>query len=209
MKMTRQQRQHAATELGRVLLAAQRRARRRRALYDLVDVFFVVVAVVVFVSYAVQGRWFWAVVAPPMLLISVFVRVRRLWVYQRRLATGPVKCAGCGGLFANLADAQKERPGWAARTCFGGGVHRVLRPYDGPDAPRMDECTGLTATWCPLHGSCSCDRPKGDIRPQGWKFDDGWHPLSPRFEFDPTCVLHGPDAEHRRTQEHNLTLTEA
>lgn len=47
--------------------------------------------------------------------------------------------------------------------------------------PPPAECTGMAASWCPVHGDCTC-RPDGD-----------------RFDFDrdsPTCPLHGDQSSH-------------
>lgn len=41
-----------------------------------------------------------------------------------------------------------------------------------------NECTGLTARWCPLHGSCACAY-------------GGENDLD-----DPDCPLHGTESEH-------------
>ena len=51
--------------------------------------------------------------------------------------------------------------------------------------PLPDEgvvCTGLTATWCPIHGDCNCARrPDGDI-----EFEGGEH----------SCPLHAINSPH-------------
>jgi len=43
------------------------------------------------------------------------------------------------------------------------------------------ECTGIAATWCPIHGDCTC-RPHGDGMAD--------------HKDDPTCPLHAPSSPH-------------
>lgn len=58
--------------------------------------------------------------------------------------------------------------------------------------PRPD-CTGLTAGWCPVHGTCIC--PTGltgsDVLPAGW-FAVALN--------DPHCPLHGLASAHPAIQ---------
>lgn len=42
---------------------------------------------------------------------------------------------------------------------------------------RVEDCSGLAATWCPWHGHCSCPDPATAMD-------------------DPSCPLHGPDSLH-------------
>lgn len=42
------------------------------------------------------------------------------------------------------------------------------------------KCTGMTASWCPIHGDCSCPGPIGSSE---------------------SCPLHGPESEHAETIE--------
>ena len=44
------------------------------------------------------------------------------------------------------------------------------------DRKEAKECSGLAASWCPVHGDCSC--------PTGHQFE--W----------PTCPLHGHESTH-------------
>lgn len=47
-------------------------------------------------------------------------------------------------------------------------------------------CTGLTASWCPVHGDCCC------VREDRW---DGTT-LALGSMADPACPLHSPDSLH-------------
>lgn len=50
------------------------------------------------------------------------------------------------------------------------------------------ECTGLTASWCPEHGDCTCPRkPDGEPIPA----EEGGFDLSA-----PGCPLHDPESAH-------------
>lgn len=44
-------------------------------------------------------------------------------------------------------------------------------------------CTGITATWCPIHGDCSCP-------PHEYGLHYG------RTLDDPACRLHAPNSDH-------------
>jgi hypothetical protein len=43
-------------------------------------------------------------------------------------------------------------------------------------------CTGWAASWCPVHGDCSCPRDRDGGRSWG--------------DYDEDCPLHGDGAEH-------------
>ena len=58
-------------------------------------------------------------------------------------------------------------------------LHRAMRPAD----PDPVECTGVAATWCPVHGDCSC--PYDDVI--GYDRSEGGAP---------DCPLHGLSSEH-------------
>jgi hypothetical protein len=81
-----------------------------------------------------------------------------------------------------------ERIGVAVRVTTSGVRHpgvalAVKRLHDVmPRAGREEpECTGLTASWCPIHGECNC-----------LKYEDG-----ERDEYENTsCPLHGPSSTH-------------
>lgn len=63
-------------------------------------------------------------------------------------------------------------------------------PRDGcPDS--WHGCTGLSARWCPDHGSCTC--PRGE-----------YVDLS-----DPQCPLHGPSSAHAEGETGHRTALEA
>ncbi len=61
---------------------------------------------------------------------------------------------------------------------IGVAIHdeKPVRPNEHPAA-----CTGLTAEWCPIHGTCTCDR-ESDL--------DGL-----------TCPLHSPNSNHATQPE--------
>jgi hypothetical protein len=48
----------------------------------------------------------------------------------------------------------------------------------------MTRCTGLAASWCPVHGDCCC--PCGDQLPSGVRGELN----------DPRCPLHAPTSTH-------------
>jgi len=45
-----------------------------------------------------------------------------------------------------------------------------------PSSRRREDCTGVAARWCPIHGDCECDQE-----------DD---------HNDPECPLHSPTSTH-------------
>ena len=51
-------------------------------------------------------------------------------------------------------------------------------------------CTGVTASWCPIHGDCTCPR-----HPLHGYTVDSHDSLEPGMN-DPACPLHAPDSEH-------------
>lgn len=51
----------------------------------------------------------------------------------------------------------------------------------------MKGCTGLAATWCPIHGDCQCQVPSH------LALGDAWLEFS-----NPTCPLHGQASDHPR-----------
>lgn len=56
------------------------------------------------------------------------------------------------------------------------------------DQLESTHCTGLTATWCPIHGDCLCgERDVIGRRHRG----DGFHDMD-----DPRCPLHAPTSSH-------------
>lgn len=65
-------------------------------------------------------------------------------------------------------------------------------------------CTGIAASWCPVHGDCSCPRTEdGEVL---WHFEPGWvavagHPAWSEtarsvVDHDPACPLHGAESVH-------------
>lgn len=59
-----------------------------------------------------------------------------------------------------------------------------------PHAPvrRSSECTGIAATWCSVHGDCTC--PKG--KDGGWVWIEGGN----EHVEDENCPLHGRSSNH-------------
>ena len=49
-------------------------------------------------------------------------------------------------------------------------------------APELPECTGVTASWCPVHGDCVCARSESGAWVDG--------------QCDPGCPLHAPASDH-------------
>lgn len=80
-----------------------------------------------------------------------------------------------------------ERIGVAVRITTSGTRHHgvavaVKRLFDTMPLAGREEpvCTGIAATWCPVHGDCTC--PWGD--------DNYFR------EENPACPLHGPSSTH-------------
>lgn len=61
-------------------------------------------------------------------------------------------------------------------------IQRVIDAHTAATAATAAACTGLTATWCPVHGDCRCERADGD--PYEGPSDDG------------ACPLHAHDSPH-------------
>lgn len=89
-------------------------------------------------------------------------------------------------------DFKEEKPG--EKTI--GGHHElcdVLQPApDGGPSQKpcncrkwmnAPECTGVSASWCPVHGDCTCDKASEEV--------DG-----NETEPDRDCPLHGPNSSH-------------
>lgn len=72
----------------------------------------------------------------------------------------------------------------AVRSAVGDAVLRTLdvrwSVSNGDSGGTHVECTGVAATWCPIHGTCNC--PRGD---------DG----QPTYD-DPNCPLHAKTSNH-------------
>lgn len=88
-----------------------------------------------------------------------------------------VDCVPCGAQFAVRHDAAKA--GTAADE-----MHRLGHGALGHQIARLaeaSECTGLTATWCPVHGDCTC--PEGEYDEMGG------------------CPLHGSMSNHAEGEE--------
>lgn len=105
---------------------------------------------------------------------------------------------GTGPDTSPLSTAEIERV--AAALGAGGAQFRRLVA-----ATRIDmTCTGLTATWCPLHGDCTCP----ELYPSG---PDGQGDRSQEPEgrtlSDPTCPLHGLTSDHAETTAPAATTT--
>lgn len=58
------------------------------------------------------------------------------------------------------------------------------------EADRIESasCTGLTASWCPFHGECSCPRNEAGEHVDRYTGE-------PAMD-DPNCPLHSPDSSH-------------
>ena len=70
----------------------------------------------------------------------------------------------------------------------------------------MSACTGITATWCPNHGDCTC--PWQHPRYAGIRNRAGFSIAVVRLDMpdepvrtltDPGCLLHAPTSEHGET----------
>lgn len=55
---------------------------------------------------------------------------------------------------------------------------------------RVTGCTGMAATWCPIHGDCTCPWVKGD------EPSDGFDPDAVRDLNSETCPLHSSASTH-------------
>lgn len=65
---------------------------------------------------------------------------------------------------------------------------RAVLAERAPKVERTPECTGSSASWCPIHGDCSCP----------WIHDD---PDNGRTLDGPGCPLHSEKSEHAREPE--------
>lgn len=52
------------------------------------------------------------------------------------------------------------------------------------------QCTGVSAAWCPLHGDCSCPEPENAL--------DDW-----------SCPLHSPSSTHAEASLASLKSTDS
>ncbi len=68
----------------------------------------------------------------------------------------------------------------------------------------MTACTGIAASWCPIHGDCTCPRDEtGEIQ---WHWEAGYvnfHGFAAWTEtkrhishFDSECPIHGETTDH-------------
>jgi hypothetical protein len=72
------------------------------------------------------------------------------------------------------------------------------------DQAEITECTGLAATWCPIHGDCTChihneipqDESQGAVSQRNWDSDMD----------DPNCPLHSPTSDHAERPARYLIL---
>jgi hypothetical protein len=51
------------------------------------------------------------------------------------------------------------------------------------DRIESEECTGIAASWCPIHGDCTCPKDDDERR-----IDDDWR--------GSRCALHGAASSH-------------
>lgn len=75
----------------------------------------------------------------------------------------------------------------AVRSAVGDAVLRTLdvrwSVSNGDSGGTPLECTGVAASWCPIHGTCTCPRDE---------LDKPW----PGGLNDPNCPLHSPGSNH-------------
>jgi hypothetical protein len=57
-----------------------------------------------------------------------------------------------------------------------------------------ETCTGLTASWCPIHGDCTCPRHGDAANPDTSEGMRG-EVINGQME-DPSCPLHAPSSGH-------------
>lgn len=56
------------------------------------------------------------------------------------------------------------------------------------DLIESQQCTGLTASWCPIHGDCLCPRDEGGEHVDRYTGEPAMH--------DEDCPLHAPSSSH-------------
>lgn len=95
-------------------------------------------------------------------------------------------------ILSQVAALRREDCPYCAAFSFPCAIHA--------DAP----CTGIAASWCPVHGDCTCPRTEGgEIE---WHYESGLvsfagHPAWSEtaqtvIHYDKRCPLHGEDSEH-------------
>lgn len=92
------------------------------------------------------------------------------------------------GVFRYVVDAEqraRHSVEWLTEAEWKAHVARLVRDHERSielsKRTNVHECTGLTATWCPRHGTCTCSRDAG----------------GERAEMDNReCPLHGLDSDH-------------
>lgn len=72
-----------------------------------------------------------------------------------------------------VTDPDHDAPDGAVLTCPNGARYERV----GDAWVALTECTGATASWCPIHGDCSCPEPVTAMD-------------------DPACPLHAPTSLH-------------
>lgn len=82
-------------------------------------------------------------------------------------------------------------PECAGHVLLAGLRHVTLRLV-----PPRPECTGLSASWCPNHGDCTCG-----LQDQAGLVYDGGRTLT-----DEDCPLHSPSSPHAEPPNQKETL---
>lgn len=55
--------------------------------------------------------------------------------------------------------------------------HGCVHVYEAQLEAEANHCTGISASWCPIHGDCVCPNREDDLS-------------------DPACPLHAPNSSH-------------
>lgn len=103
------------------------------------------------------------------------------------------QCDIAEGAMRRIFAAATPAAAQVARRDLEGALHRLRRHLEDhlPDAPQRPDtrCTGIAASWCPVHGECSCPKQEKTGEPV-WRNGE-------RVENE-ACPLHGRGNNHAK-----------
>jgi len=112
--------------------------------------------------------------------------------YERRGGIGQALATEMGTSLAPRSRIRVDQVRWESMSLYDAYkiLHAVYSTHPECQGPDHPECTGIAASWCPIHGECLCPP------------DDG----SSDYQHNDKCPLHGPDSTHGETGEAALKL---